>query len=163
MAVLPVRVEAVAVALILGVVHRDVGAPHQRLRVLAVGRVPRDADAAVHLQRDVVEHDRLAHAREHVLDDRRQRRHVVGPHRRQDRELVAAEARDHPAFADPLGQSRPEMGEQIVAVLVAERVVDVLEVVEVEQHHCERRGSALGLPRSRRRRSRRTACGWRVP
>ena len=99
----------------------------------------------VHLQRDVVEHDRLAHAGEHVLDDRRQRRHVVGSHRRQDRELVAAEARDQPALADPLGQSRPEVGQQIVAVLVAECVVDVLEVVEVEQHHAECRGRSVGL------------------
>ena len=59
-------------------------------------------------------------------------RRVVGPVLEQDRELVTPEAADGVAaaraFAQPLGD--PE--QHLVAGLVAEGVVDVLEVVEVE-------------------------------
>ncbi len=106
----------------------------------AVVRVAGDADAGVDLQRDVVELHGLADAGQHVLDDRRQRRHVLGAHGRQDRELIAAESSDQPALADALRQPRPEIRQQVVAVLVPERVVDVLEVVEVDQQHPERSG-----------------------
>ena len=58
---------------------------------------------------------------------------------------IAAEARDQPALTDPLGQARPELRQQVVSVLMPERVVDVLEVVEVEQQHAERRGRAVRL------------------
>ena len=57
----------------------------------------------------------------------------------QQRELVAAETRDEPGVADDIAQARPELGEQAVARVVAERVVELLEAVEVDHRHRERR------------------------
>jgi hypothetical protein len=53
----------------------------------------------------------------------------------QDRELVAAQPRDGVARAQHAGDPRADELEQLVAAVVAERVVDLLELVEVEQHH----------------------------
>ena len=53
----------------------------------------------------------------------------------QDGELVAAEARGQVAGAQHPAQAAGEGDEQLVADLVAEAVVDPLEVVEVEEEH----------------------------
>jgi hypothetical protein len=70
-------------------------------------------------------------------DARRHRRHVVGVRdaRQQHRELVAAEARDQVAAARALEQHRGHAHQQRVAGGVALRVVDLLEVVEVDEDH----------------------------
>ena len=52
----------------------------------------------------------------------------------QDRELVAAEARDRVRGTRRLDEALGGGLQQAVARIVAERVVDVLEVVEVEEH-----------------------------
>ena len=62
-------------------------------------------------------------------------RDVVAPLRGQDAELVATEPRDEAALADRLDQPWAEVSQQDVAVVVPERVVDLLEAVEVHQHH----------------------------
>jgi hypothetical protein len=54
--------------------------------------------------------------------------------RHEERELVTAEARQQVALADGRPQSRSHVAEQAVAVVVAERVVDLLEAIDVEQH-----------------------------
>ena len=59
----------------------------------------------------------------------------------QDGELVAAEPRRQVARAQAGAQAARERDQQLVADLVAEAVVDVLEVVEVEQEHD---GAAVG-------------------
>ena len=57
----------------------------------------------------------------------------------QQSELVAAEARDRVGRAHRLAQPRGDADQQVVAGLVAECVVDLLEVVDVdEQDRCER-------------------------
>ena len=53
----------------------------------------------------------------------------------QHAELVAAEAGDGVALAERLLQAVRDLLQQAVARVVAERVVDLLEVVEVDQHH----------------------------
>ena len=55
----------------------------------------------------------------------------------QDRELVAAQARDEVRRAQHRLQAPREVHQQLVARLVAERVVHHLEAVEVEVHHRE--------------------------
>lgn len=50
----------------------------------------------------------------------------------QDEERVAGEPGDHPLRTNRVAQSDGDRGEQLVPRLVAERVVDELEVVEVE-------------------------------
>src|SRR5207302_5799496 len=49
-------------------------------------------------------------------------------------ELVATEARDALRVTEDALQPRPDPLKQEVAVVVAERVVDVLEAVEVHEH-----------------------------
>ena len=60
----------------------------------------------------------------------------------QDGELVAAEAGDRGAVAHALAQRVGHLADQLVAGAVAERVVDVLEAVDVEQHDCAARAVA---------------------
>ena len=52
-------------------------------------------------------------------------------------ELVAAETRDRVARPERQLQAARDLDEEAVALLVAEGVVDLLEAVEVEQHHGE--------------------------
>ena len=56
-------------------------------------------------------------------------------------ELVAAQAGDHLAVAQALAQRVGDLADQLVAGAVAERVVDVLEQVDVDQH----RGAARAV------------------
>ena len=62
----------------------------------------------------------------------------------EDGELVAAEAGDGVAGAQRRLQPRAELLEQQIATLVAERVVDLLEAVEIEQHHGDAAAFAAG-------------------
>ena len=62
----------------------------------------------------------------------------------QDDELVAAEAGDGVGRADRLLEPRGERAQEGVAGVVAERVVDDLEAVEVEQQHRRRMAAAAG-------------------
>jgi hypothetical protein len=55
--------------------------------------------------------------------------------RQQHRELVAAQARDDVALAQPPRQQPRDVAQQLVAGVVAEGVVDRLEVVEVGDEH----------------------------
>ena len=73
--------------------------------------------------------------REQVL--RRPRRASLGvlDAREQDAELVAAEAGDGVGLAQRVPQPARDLLEQQVAHVMAERVVDLLEVVEVHDHH----------------------------
>ena len=61
-----------------------------------------------------------------------------------DEELVAAEPRDRVAGAHRVVQPRRQRDEQLVARLVAERVVDELELVEVGEQHRDR--AAVAAP-----------------
>ena len=56
----------------------------------------------------------------------------------QDDELVAAEARDQILGAHDPAQPRADLDEHLVADVVAEGVVDVLEVVEVDEREDRR-------------------------
>ena len=60
-------------------------------------------------------------------------RAAVGQPAQQHRELVAAEARQRVAAPQRAAQPVGDLAQQPVAVVVAERVVDLLEAVEVDQ------------------------------
>ena len=60
-----------------------------------------------------------------------------------DRELVAAEAGHGVVVAHALAQPARHLQQQLVAGGVAERVVDGLEVIDVDEHH--RHGAAVAL------------------
>ena len=61
-----------------------------------------------------------------------------------DGKLVAAQPADQVDFAHALLEPRRDLGEQSIAGGVAERVVDVLEAVEVEPEHRHQLAVALG-------------------
>ncbi len=65
--------------------------------------------------------------------------------RQDDRELVAAEARDGVGAPQTAAEDVGDGRDELVAGAVAERVVDVLEVVEVEREH--RAAGAVALRR----------------
>ena len=91
-----------------------------------------DADRGRH--RDALALERqapLADRLEHALGDAL--RGVAVGVAQQDGELVAAEAGDHVGLADAVVQRAADGADDLVAGLVAARVVDVLEAVEVEQ------------------------------
>ena len=77
---------------------------------------------------------------DHRVADALRKRRGVGSllHlRHDDGELVAAHARDHVELARAAAQTLADQLEQLVADMVAERIVDALEVVEVETEHRE--------------------------
>ena len=59
-------------------------------------------------------------------------------------QVVAPEARNGVVLAHALAQPARHLQQQLVAGGVAEGVVDRLEVVDVEQHHADRRALTLG-------------------
>ena len=127
------RIGGAVAARLLGVVHRQVGLGEQLLGaaglvadqvampMLAVTRDaadPRSADVA----RGSPRSSSAATVRALAL---------VGLGE-QHRELVAAEAGEHVGLAQAAAQQLGDAAQELVAGAVAERVVDVLEVVEVE-------------------------------
>ena len=82
---------------------------------------------------------------------------VVGEH---DGELVAAEPGDGVAVAQLVLQPLGEGAQQPVARLVAEGVVDLLEVVEVEEQERDGVAGAGARRAAPGRAGRRTARGW---
>src|SRR5436190_22488273 len=121
----------------LGVVHRDVGAREDVLVGRGVGVEIDHADArgAAHgLGAD--REDAVADEGDEVLG------YALGGRardaRQDDRELVAADPRARVRAAHALGEPAADDPQQVVADLVAEAVVDLLEVVEVD---VEQRGA----------------------
>ena len=130
------RIDDAAGAIFLGDVHRDVGALHEHFGFGAMLGRNRDADAAVHVEVQPFDGERLLHGRNQLargelgagLSD-------AGQH---DRELVAAEARDGIRFAQLELQPVPDFAQHGIAHQMPHRVVDLLEPVEVHDQHRQR-------------------------
>jgi len=117
---------AVAAAL-LGRVHGHVGARQEVAGALPVAGEDDDADAGAHAGGAFLL--LLAQGRQQVLGHAHR---IAHPGLRQDdAELVSAEAPEHVAAPQRLGQAAGGGQQEAVAGLVAEGVVDVLELVEV--------------------------------
>ena len=134
-ALLAVGRDAHAVA--LGLVHRDVGALEQLDRRGGVPGEEREADARVDLDRDAVEDERLLEAAAQAPGDGLGRGDVAR-RAEDDGELVAAEAREQVLAARVGLQARAELLQEQVADVVAERVVELLEAVEVHEQQAGR-------------------------
>ena len=78
-----------------------------------------------------------------------------GSSRSSTRELVAAEPRERVAAPQRVAQPLGDVAQQPVAVVVAERVVDLLEAVEVDQQQADQSRRAA----ARRAVARRDAAG----
>ncbi len=134
------EIDAVAPAR-LGLVHRGVGMAHQLVHVGRVVGEHRDADAARDVQLQRLDQARRAQRGQQPLRDL-QRLAAAGHAVQQHHEFVAAEAADDIGVADRLAQALRHELEQRVAGLVAERVVDGLEAVEVDEQHRDRLAGA---------------------
>ena len=118
-------------AAILGHVHREVGVPDQGVR--AVRRpAHRDPDARLGHDRVAVDLDRHRQIGQDPLDDGD---HGLGCRRvhEQDGELVAAVARDGIRDPDRARETLGDHAQELVAPVVAERIVDLLEPVEIQE------------------------------
>ncbi len=128
----PIELESVAADL-LRPVHGGVGVGQQRVCVPTVVREGRGADAARHAQPPAVDLDRfgdrrlkLAHGRDDGFD-------ILGLIAKDDDEFVAADAYDGIGRAQRGDHSRRDGLEQFVAGVVAQAVVDVFEIVEIDE------------------------------
>ena len=128
---------------LLGVVHGHVGGRDQVLERRLPVADQHHADARGHpAQHALVRLGEAAHPLQDVLRHEPGSGRVGG--RQQERELVATDPRDQVARACALAQQRRDGHDQLVTDMVAERVVDLLEVVQVE--HQERTlGVALAV------------------
>ena len=91
--------------------------------------------------------DRHRHRGDDLLRDL-PRSLIVGPQvLEDDREFVAAEPGDGVGGAHAASKARGDLLQQRVADLVAERVVDRLEAVEIDEHEREARALARRVDR----------------
>ena len=150
-------VRAVA-ALALGLcpVHGEIGVAKERLGVLGPGCDP-DARADVDLA--ALDRDRVGERLEHAACCRGRVGRVVDL-LDQDGELVAAEARDRVGRAQARLEPRGDRLEELVACPVAERVVDGLEVVDVDEEDADRDCRCAERGRRRKRGGRGRGRGW---
>lgn len=116
----------------LGVVHGRVGVANQQLGGVAVGGKQADADAGRRVERMLADAIDLGQGTPKLAGDAGDRHRIadIGQH---DQELVAAEPRRDVAGADAAGQSPGHFHQQAIADMMTERVVDVLEAVEIDQ------------------------------
>ena len=119
-----------AAAGLLGAIQRQVGAAQQCLAVVPVLGSNRDADAGRWREFIAFNADRLGNRREYLARQPVDRV-AIFPDGLQDDELVPAEARNEMAPRRVL-YPPPGFNQQSVAGRMAERVVDDLELVEVE-------------------------------
>ena len=130
------QLEARAAA-VLGAVHGDVGVAHDRFGGVVAAVGDDDADGGGDDHGAVVDDDGRLQRVEQPLGDL-DRAALAGQPLAQHRELVAAHARERVALRDQRPEPHRDLAEQLVAALMAERVVDELEAVDVEHEHGDR-------------------------
>jgi len=115
-------------------VHRLVGGGQHGLRpTLAFGTEHRDPDADRRPRQLRVAGETVGHLDAQVFTQLKRPLDVGLRH--QHRELVAREAGDDVGGADAFAQGGGDAADQVVALLVAEAVVDLLQPVDVDHHH----------------------------
>ena len=124
-------------AQLLGAVHRRVGFPDHRLRGHRRVGDDRDADADRHRGVGLLEVDRQSHRPADPLGDQ-DHLSLARQLFEQERELVATEPGDRVHRAQHRLQPVRQPRQQAVAGGVPERVVDLLEVVDVEEQDRDR-------------------------
>src|ERR1700736_6296742 len=135
--------EAEAVASIaFGAIKREVSLHHHGVGSRHVGRVERDSDARgdAHLMPFNLERSgktRTNPGRERCCG------YGIACVRLQYRKLIAAEARNEVGRPDGIFESLHDLPEESVANRVTERIVDVLEIVEIDEKDGQRAGAAF--------------------
>jgi hypothetical protein len=121
----------------LGAVEGHIGILEQLVGVTAVAGRQGDADAGADDHLLAADLEGLSQGSDHALG---QGRGFLGVAQRllQHHELVAAETRHHIALAHHLAQPLGDRAQQVVPAGMAQRVVDLLELVEVDEVNGER-------------------------
>ena len=135
-------VDAAAVG--LGAVERQIGVLHQGVRLVAVARGHGDADAGPHDDLMAVE---IVGSADHLDESRREGGNVgrmIGRQHLHDGKLVAAQPGHDVLAADAAAHAVGRRLQQQVADRMPERIVDALEVVEVEAEDRDRSRTAAG-------------------
>ncbi len=122
----------------LGLVHRHVGALHQLVTAAGLAAEQHHADAGAAVQAEFVEAvraiQRVQQLHADVFGLGRGAQWVVAEVLQHHHEFVTAEARDRVAGAHLGMQSLGGDAQDLVAGLVAMQIVDVLEVVQIDEH-----------------------------
>ena len=120
----------------LGDIHRGVGMPEQQFLVVAMLGIGRAAEAGADEQFVAVDRHRLADDVDDLVGDDGDR---LGPAqiRRDDHEFVAAQPRHRVHLAHRHRETGGRLAQDDVADLVAERIVDLLEAVEIDEDQRE--------------------------
>src|SRR5579872_5448973 len=121
----------------LGLVHRRVGALQERLERLVTRRRQHDADAGRHSEAVGSDRHRVLDELEDPLGDRFQVLALLDAGEEDD-EFVAAQTTGGVARTDGDSQPFAHLHQHGVAGVVAQLVVDRLEVVEVDEHEPDR-------------------------
>src|SRR3954467_5906819 len=129
------EVDLVARAHALGLVHRDVRALEQPHRVVRVGGEQRDADARIDVDLDAADGEGLLERRAEAQPRGAGRRLVAGLE--DHGELVAAEPRERVLAPEQILEARADLTQHLVTRVMAERVVELLEAVEVDEQQRE--------------------------
>ena len=137
------ELERVAAEL-LRVIHRDVRVLQELLGIVRIVGIDADADRGRHVDVVLLDLERLGDGVEQLPRDPSQHRGLVEV-LDDDHELVAAEPGQEVGVAQRGGERRAHALQELVADPVAERVVDVLEAVEVDEQHADAAAAALRL------------------
>src|SRR5687768_8197755 len=110
--------------------HRDLSPPQESVSIFTIARMRDEADAHARLEGLVTDPQWLAER--FVGCSRETKGRLVVRHRREDRELVAGDARDDRRVADGLSQSRSDRAQQRISESRAQRAIQILEMIDVE-------------------------------
>ena len=121
-------------AVALDQIHRPVGVPGQGPDVGAVGRIDRHADRGRDVTFVTAELDRLAQRSQQIACNAFDVLARCDILQKQD-ELVAAEPGHHVASPHAAPQPDADLGQQPVARVMPEGIVDDLEAVEIDEQH----------------------------
>ena len=128
----------VAAAAFFRQIHRRIGIANQRLRRFAIFRKNADADRTRYRQQLLFEREWFADRLGNFFSDRRD---IFGFGQIGDdhQKFIAAEAADHIGATQTTLQSAGNTFQQFVARIVAERIVDGFEIIEIDEQHPHQR------------------------
>jgi hypothetical protein len=124
-------------------IHRDVCTLHQIGRIAAMIGVDADADACRDRQDQTLQFERLVQGALDTLGNLIDGI-AVGDARDEDCEFVATQPRDGVMAAQSALHAACKFLQQQIPVVMSEGVVDLLEAVEIHEHHGRERTVALG-------------------
>ncbi len=117
----------------LGSIHGLVGVLHQHIGAGAIVGIQGDADAGRNVGNFLLQVERRAHLFENFLGNTHHVARIVQL-AQDDGEFIPAQPGHDIAAADAGGKTDCHFLEQQIALVMAQRVVDLLEIVEVDEH-----------------------------